>query len=188
MNEQAKEITQDQLDELVEDASYLQDEAEALQYVIDTIPYDDSPPDGSSIAEMLLLIDHAQLSYYRPILENTVQNPRPTHIDKFDHFRDTFEADPEDVEDIHNTLKKIAKHRAGLVNVINNISLIDWETIIYRNGQELLLFDFIQEMIQFERSKLKQIADQVMVFKQEREARRDIEKRAERRNEASDNR
>ncbi len=51
-----REISQEQLDQLIDDASYLQDEAEAMQYVIDTVPYTESPPEGRSIAEMLLLI------------------------------------------------------------------------------------------------------------------------------------
>ncbi|MDX1586237.1 MAG: hypothetical protein R3222_05815, partial [Balneolaceae bacterium] len=85
------EITQEQLDTLTEDASYLQDEAEALQYVIETVPYTETPPDGRSIAEMLMLIDHAQVNYYRPILEDAFKNPRPTRLSNYEHLRDTFE-------------------------------------------------------------------------------------------------
>lgn len=172
-----REISQEELDKLIDDVSYLQDEAEAMQYVIDNVPFTKSPPEGKSIAEMLLLIDHAQLSYYRPILEEAVNNPRPTHLENFTHFRDSFEADEEKMKDIQKTLSKIAKHRAGLVNAIKNISLIDWETVIYKNDQQLLLFDFMQEMIRFERGILKDIADQVKVYKQEEETRREIESR-----------
>lgn len=178
-----QEISQEQLDTLVEDASYLQDEAEAMQYVIDNVPYDKSPPEGRSIAEMLLLIDHAQLSYYRPILEKAIDDPRPTHLDNFTHFRENFEADEEKMKDIQKILRKIAKHRAGLVNVIKNIPLIDWETIVYKDSQQILLFDFIQEMIRFERGMLKDIADQVRVYNQEKQTRREIEqKRSQREN------
>jgi len=170
-----REISQEELDKLVDDASYLQDEAEAMQYVIDNVPYTDSPPEGKSIAELLLLIDHAQLSYYRPIMEEAIDNPRPTHLDDYTHFRESFEADEEKIKDIQKTLRKLAKHRAGLVNAIKNISLIDWETILYRDDQQVLLYDFMQEMIRFERSILKDIADQVMVFNQEKERQREMD-------------
>lgn len=172
-----REISQEQLDKLIDDASYLQDEAEAMQYVIDNVPYTETPPEGRSIAEMLLLIDHAQLSYYRPILEEAIDNPRPTHLDNFTHFRESFEEDEEKAKDIQKILRKIAKHRAGLVNAIKNVSLIDWETIVYRDSQQVLLFDFMQEMIRFERGILKDIADQVRVYNQEKQKQREIEQR-----------
>lgn len=176
-----REITQEQLDTLIEDASYLEDEAEALKYVIESIPYAESPPDGKSIAEMLLLIDHAQLSYFRPILENAFKNPRPTRLDDYEHYRETFEMDEKKLQNIQKLLSKLAKHRAGLVNVIKNIPLIDWEITVYNGNKEFTLYDFMQQMIRFDRSMLKQIADQVMLFEQERQARREIEqKQAER--------
>lgn len=172
-----REISQEELDRLVDDASYLQDEAEAMQYVIDDVPYAKTPPEGRSIAEMLLLIDHAQLSYYRPIMEEAIDDPRPTHLENFTYFKEDFEKDEEKLKDVHKILKKIAKHRAGLVNAIRNIPLIDWETVVYRNDEPILLFDFIQEMIRFERGILKDIADQVRIYNQEKRQQRDLEKR-----------
>ncbi|MGK7370096.1 MAG: hypothetical protein ACNS64_07755 [Candidatus Halalkalibacterium sp. M3_1C_030] len=183
-----REITQEELDTLVEDAAYLEDEAEALKYVIEDVPYTETPPDGKSIAEMLLLIDHAQLSYYRPILEQAFKNPRPTRLSDFDHYRDTFEVDEEKLENIQKLLSKLAKHRAGVVNVIKNIPLIDWEIVIYDDNKEITLYDFMQQMIRFDRSMLKQIADLVMVFEQEKQTRREIQqKQAQRSREEPEN-
>lgn len=172
-----REISQDEVNKLIEDASYLQDEAEALRYVIDNVPYDESPPGGKSIAEMLLYIDHAQLSYYRPVLEQAVESQRPTHLESFTHFSENFDADEEKKNDIQKMLRKISKHRAGVVNVIESISLIDWEQAVYRDKKQLLLYDFMQEMIRFERGILKDIADRVMVYNQDKENRRKIEQR-----------
>lgn len=172
-----QEITQKDLDKLIEDASYLQDEAEAMQYVIDNVPYDESPPGGRSIAEMLLLIDHAQLSYYRPIMEKAVEDPRPTHLEKYTHFKESFEPDEDKMQNIQKVLQKLAKHRVGFVNKIENIPIIDWESVVYRDDQQILLHDFIREMIRFERNILKDIADQVMVYNQEKERKREIEQR-----------
>lgn len=170
-------ITQEQLNQLIEDATYLQDEAEALKYVIDDVPHQESPPEGRSIAEILFLIDHAQLSYYRPILEKAVNNPRPTHLENFDHFEETFEPEQEKLENIQKLLSKLAKHRAGVINTMSNISLIDWETTVYKKNQQILLFDFIREMIRFDRRQLKKIADLVMVYKDREQTNREIEKK-----------
>ena len=172
-----REITQEELDQLIEDASYLQDEAEAMQYVIDNVPHQKSPPEGKSIAEMLLLIDHAQLSYYRPIMEEAIDDPRPTHLENFTHYRENFEADEEKMKDVQKMLRKIAKHRAGLVNAIKNIPLIDWETVVYRDKNQVLLYDFMREMVRFERSMLKDIADQVRMYNQDKQQKREIEQR-----------
>jgi len=180
-------ITQDELNRLIDDATYLQDEAEALKYVIDEVPYTESPPDGRSIAEMLLLLDHAQLAYYRPILESAVKDSRHTHIDNFEHFEDSFDPDEEKLENIQKLLSKLAKHRAGVVNTIKNISLIDWEKFIYNDDQQLLLFNFAQQMIHFDRAQLKKIADLVMLYNNEKHNRRKIEAKQSHKNHQSGN-
>lgn len=177
-----QEITQEDVEQLIEDASYLEDEAEALKYVIEDVPYDESPPDQRSIAELLLLIDHAQLSYYRPILEEVLDNSRPISLQQFQNFEETFQVDEEKISDIQKLLSKIAKHRAGVVNAMKKVSLIDWEKKIYGNDRDLLLFDFMKQMIRFDRNVLKNIADQVMVYNQDRETQREIKNRQMQRN------
>jgi hypothetical protein len=171
------EITQNEVNNLIEDASYLQDEAEALRYVIDSVPYEQSPPGHKSIVEMLLMIDHAQLSYYRPILEEAVKSRRPVHLEDFTHFEKSFELDEEKKNDIQKVLSKIAKHRAGVVNVIKNTMLIDWEKEVYLDREKIFLLHFMQQMIRFERGMLKEIADRVMVYDQDKKTQREIEKR-----------
>lgn len=174
-----QKVSQEVVNRLIEDAAYLQDEADALQYVIDTVPYDQSPPGKRSIGEILLLIDHAQTSYYRPILEEAVSSKRPTHINDFTHFEESFDFDG-DIKNIQKILRKISKHRAGVVNAIKNVSLIDWETIIYDDDQQILLIHFMQQMIRFERGMLKNIASQVMEHSKEKETKREIEQRQQR--------
>lgn len=174
-----QEVSREEVSQLIEDAAYLQDEADALQYVIESVPYDKAPPGNRSIGGILLLIDHAQTTYYRPILEEAVDSQRPTHLNKFTHFEESFEFDGE-IENIQKILRKISKHRAGFVNVIRNIPIIDWETIIYEDNKQLLLIHFMQQMIRFERGMLKNIASQVMEYSKERETRREIEQRQQR--------
>lgn len=176
-----QEVSREEVNQLIEDAAYLQDEADAMQYVIDSVPYDNAPPGKRSIGEILLLIDHAQTSYYRPILEEAVHNRRPTHLTKFTHFEESFVFDGK-VEDIHKILRKISKHRAGVVNVIKNIPLIDWETTIYNGEKQFLLIHFMQQMIRFERGMLKDIARQVMEFSKEKETQRELKQRQQRQN------
>lgn len=172
-----REISQEDLDQLKEDACYLQNEAEALTYVIEEVPYRQNPPGERSIAELLLYIDHAQLSYYRPVLETAFKKTRPVRLSDFPHFEETFEVEEEKLDDIQKVLRKISKHRAAVINVIDNIPLIDWETIIYGDEKTLTMYDFIKEMVRFDRLILKKIAEQVMAYSQQRHAQREIEQK-----------
>ena len=175
-----REITQEQLNELLDDAEYLLDEAEALKYVIDSVPYDETPPDGLSIYNMLKLIDHAQVHYYRPITERVFSENRLIKLSDFEHYKDSFEAETDKDEiNIQKTLSKIIKHRAAVINVFKRISLIDWErTLRGEKGEELILFDLATKMIRDERKILKEIADLVLIYQNERQHQREIDKKA----------
>ena len=175
-----QEITQQQLNELISDAEYLLDEAEALKYVIDSVPYTETPPDGMSIYNMLKLIDYAQKNYYRPIIERVFSENRIIKLSEYEHFKDTFEeVTDEDEINIQKTLSKIIKHRAGIINVLQRISLIDWERELRgENGESLLLFDLANKMIRDERRTLKEIADLVLIYQNERQHQREINKKA----------
>lgn len=175
-----QEITQEKVNELLSDAEYLLDEAEALKYVIDAVPYSETPPEGLSIYNMLKLIDHAQANYYRPITERVISENRLVRLSDFEHYKDTFEeiTDEEEIN-IQKTLSKTIKHRAALINVFKRISLIDWEKELRGDRGELLrLFDLASKMIRDERKTLKEIADLVLIYQNERQHQREIEKKA----------
>jgi len=172
----AKEVTQEQYEHLLEDASYLQDESEALKYVIESIPYDESPPDRRSIKQGLQLLDYAQTEYFRPIIERVVKDKRPVYLGKLEHFEESFSGDDE--ASIYKILDKIGTHRAALLNLFSNISLIDWEKTLYDiNNNQITLFDFAWKMISNERQILKEIADLVMIFENEKQTKRELKKK-----------
>lgn len=174
------EITQEQFNELLSDTEYLLDEAEALKYVIDSVPYDETPPDGMSIYNMLKLIDHAQVDYYRPVTERVFAENRLIKLSNFEHYKDTFEEVTEkDKINIQKTLSKIIKHRAAIINVFKKISLIDWERELRgERGEALILFDLANKMVRDERKILKEIADLVLIYQNERQHQREINKKA----------
>lgn len=175
-----QEITQEQFNELISDAEYLLDEAEALKYVIDSVPYGEAPPDGLSIYNMLRLIDHAQVNYYRPITEKVFSENRIVKLSDFEHYRETFEeVTDEDEINVQKTLSKIIKHRAALINVFKSISLIDWEREVRgERGEPLVLFALANKMIRDERKILKEIADLVLIYQNEKQHQREINKKA----------
>lgn len=177
-----QEVTQEQLEQLIDDVSYLQDEAEALKYVIDQVPYTEKPPEGLSIYEMLKLLDHAQVNYFRPIVENVFSENRIVNTSTMEDYNDTFELPDDDEKNIDKALNKIIKHRAALINVFTKIPLIDWERELKsREGSIISLYEFANIMVKQERSILKKIADLVLIYQNEKLNRREIDTRIEQR-------
>jgi hypothetical protein len=180
-----QEITRDQIEKLTNDAEYLVDEAEALKYVIESVPYDEPPPEGASILNMLKLIDHAQVSYYRPIIEKVFAENRVQKLAWFEHYEETFDPVPKGEGDIQKILNKIVKHRAALLNSLKNISIIDWERVLKDvDGNEKYLIEFANEMIVNERKLLKDIADLVLIYQNEKQHQREINRKASHRNQS----
>lgn len=177
-----QQVTQEQYEQLIDDVSYLQDEAEALKYVIDQVPYSENPPEGMSIYQMLKLIDHAQVEYYRPIIEKVFSDNRIVNLSDYVDFEETFELPEKDEVDIQKALNKIIKHRAGLINIFRKIPLIDWERIVKdTNSNEITLFTFANKMVRSERKILKNIADLVMIYQNEKRTQKEIDSKIEQR-------
>ncbi|MFU8811353.1 MAG: hypothetical protein ACNA78_00215 [Balneolaceae bacterium] len=170
-------VSQEEYKALIDDASYLQDEAEALQYVIEEVPYRDVPTESLSIYQRLKKVDHAQTSFYRPIVEDVLSSKHSLQLGRYNSIDETFE--PEEAEekiDVQKTLRKIIKHRAALINLFQQIPLIDWEQeLTDEKGRERTLFEFVQSMITFERNELKQIADLVLIYQKEKRTQREID-------------
>ena len=180
-------ISHAQVKEICDDVSYLQDEAEALKYLIDRVPYDEQPPEGHSIINTLRLIDFSQQYYYRPAIQNTLSDNRPVKLNEFEDPETGFDAMLKDAAnesaDIQKVLNKIIKHRAALLNIIDKISLFEWEkNLIAKNKREILLFDFVSEMIRKERGYLKKVADLILLYQNEKEQQREIQKRSSNKN------
>ncbi len=158
-------ITNEQILSLVNDVAYLEHEAEALKYVIDTVPYMEKPAkNGSSIVETLLFLDHAQQEYFRKVIESTLYNNRPINLNSYLDPEETFEMDNDKAKDVQKILYKIAKHRAAIIMMIENRPIIDWEKTIVKGRDSITLFSFVQSMVRKERIILKEIADLILSF------------------------
>jgi hypothetical protein len=170
------DINQQSVEHLISDLKYLQDEAEALKYVIDSVPYDQQTPSGTSVIERLMFIDHAQHQYYREILEEAFKSPRPINLNQYSLPEESFIADPELASDIQKVLFKLSKHRAAILNLVEKIPLIDWERTIKAYDSEINLYEFIVQMVKEERKVFKEIADLVMSHQKDLQHQREIKK------------
>lgn len=173
------EIKQNQVDSLIDNVAYLEHEAEALKYVIESVPYNEEPPSGRSIVDTLLYLDHAQQEYYRPVIENVFKSVRPVNLNMFENPSDTFEADEELAKDIQKVLYKISKHRVALLNLLKNVKLIDWEREITSGRSVITLYDFVNDMVLKERNTLKEIANLVLTYQNGKQVQREIERKTE---------
>jgi hypothetical protein len=177
------EVTQELYEQLLDDARWLQDEAEAVRYVIEQVPYKEKPPKGHSIFEMLRLLDHAQTRFYRPIIEKVFSENRTVKLSDYEDFRESFEELTNDKEhNVDKVLRNIIKHRGGILSILKKIPLIDWEReLMDKDGERISLFDFSLEMVRTDRQILKDIADLILIHQNETFSRREVNARAEQR-------
>lgn len=167
-----------QIDQLLDDVSYLQDEAEAFKYVINTIPYEEKPAGKDSILEMIAIIDYAQKYFYRPFVENAAGLSRKK-FEYDENYRTSFKLDMDKYGSVENLLNKIIKHRAALLSALNKLNALDWHKKGYVKGKEKPIFQVITEMVEFERSQFRQIADRVMAIENNRQAQSQAKSKAE---------
>lgn len=171
------DIKQSQVDKLIDDVSYLEHEAEALKYVIDSVPHQEKPPTGRSIVGTLLFLDHAQQEYYRPVIEDAFKSVRPINLNSYTDPDETFQLDEDRAKNIQKVLYKIAKHRVAIKKILEDIPLIDWERDISRGRDTITLFDFVSSMVSRERRTLKGIADLILTYQSGKQAQRELESR-----------
>lgn len=173
-----EDITKEKIDLLIKDVAYLKQEASALKNMIEEIPYDESPPGGLSVMGILSLIDRGQNTFYKPVFEQVFTATGP--IDTADYkqdFESSFEFKNKDTLNIQDILDDLIKHREEFIKILKNIQLSDWNKTIYIDNSPKNIVYFLESMIHFERSKLKDIADRVMVIGQQRQTIREMENR-----------
>lgn len=170
-----KVITRENVERLIEDAAYLQDESEALGYVIDSVAYDEKPPEGLSILEKLMLIDSLQQSYFRPGFDQMLSGSRPVKIQNIDQFISDFDVKDTEDREIQKILSRLSKHRAAVLNIFSKYSLNDWEKSVSVKGEDITsAFGLADLMIKKERALLKEIADMILALEHEKSFQREI--------------
>lgn len=173
-------IDQNDIDHLLEDAAYLQDEADALTYVIEEVPYDELTPDGESIRGYLYQIALSEKEYYRPVIEQTYRDKRVVKLSEFSQIGDSYQlSEEEQKNEIIKVIRKMGKQRASLITLLQKFTHYDWNTILFdEKGRDLSLFSFTRGMITRERALLKKIADLVLIYQNEKGQQREIERKS----------
>jgi hypothetical protein len=153
----------DQLKKLVEDAAYLQDEVEALKYVINSVPYDEKPGGRHSILEMVALIDHAQQNHFRLAMQQILAGRKDVAFDQED-FRKSFSPDQIEGKSVDRVLEKIIKHRAAIISMLGKVTPADLHKTVNIRGKDKNIHMLLDEMLQFDRAQLKQVAERVLAI------------------------
>lgn len=154
--------TTEQFRSLIDDVAYLTDEAQALIKVIDVVPAAEKRGGLESMLDMLYLIDHAQLTYYRPLIEQVFSLPE-VKTEAAD-FRKTIDLSKQTYGSAASLLQGMIENRRKLVKYLEaagHDSLLKSGQI---NGAERSIADLLQEMVAFERQQLKLVAERVMAI------------------------
>lgn len=181
-----REVKQKRVDQLISDAAYLQKEAEALKYVIDEVPYDATPPEEFSIAEILMLMDHAQCSYYSPVIDEIINTKRAVRLHSFKNYKDTFSVENNE-RNIQKTLHLLTNHRSSLLNKLKDIPINKWGKISYKDNKEISLADIVEQMNHDDQVHLKKITNLVQSYHQEKNTQREIKQRQKRQQNTKNN-
>lgn len=145
------------IERLLEDVTYLEDEATALQYLISDLPFAERPPEGESIFDLLLRIDRLQTECYRPAVKSVLEHHKDVSVP--DLVAGESPESPPSVADIQQLLRDIAKHRASLLALAQRLTQTQWETPCRTAGVKTgTLFEALKLMVQKERGMLRQIA------------------------------
>ncbi|MEX0685958.1 MAG: hypothetical protein WD267_08535 [Balneolales bacterium] len=144
-------------------AAYLEEELAALKKVISAVPYEEKPVGQHSIIEMIMEIYFAQNNYYGPVIKRLFSDVQPeindlstTQLDP--NISDLDESKPEEIID------EVIKSRTKLLATLNQIPKHDWERKGIVFGKKTTMLKMLDEMIQFERAKFKEIAHRVLVI------------------------
>lgn len=163
------EHSEENLKHILSDVEYLIDEAEALTYVIDAVPVGEKAAGVESMMEMMALIDHAQLYYYRPLIEKLYsvpdvdEQPRDFHATFKERTPQTTEPVPGDEkEEVQKLLKAIADNRRGLLEFVNKLPTAELRQQGKINGSPKSIADLLEEMVIFERQQLKGVAERIL--------------------------
>jgi hypothetical protein len=165
------------MSELIEQATYLQDEAQALAYVIDDIPYDEQAAGGRSIRDWLILIDANQMQRFKPLTDAVTKGSnKPLNLKELSEEQLVDRYDAEDkVLPIHELLQKIAKHRGSILAGLERMSGYDLDRdVSVRGGKQQQLLTCIEQLIEQEREMLKQIASIVKDLQTESDRNRSL--------------
>lgn len=160
----SKMRTEQDASDSIEHAAYLSEELTALKHVISAVPYSEKPPGQESILEMIMMIDHAQISYYKPLISR-IFSETGSDVKEIDDFRATFTPLTEDEHTKPDEIISTAiENRAALLDMLNRIPENERSRASMHKGTATTIDGLIHEMVAFERNKLREIAERILVI------------------------
>ena len=168
-------ITDETIGELLDRASWLKTEAESLKSVIGEIPYQDSMPGGTSVIQELFRLEYQQRAYYRPFFEQFRSDLLANlQLHDLQLEVESVESESKDLPDIEEILGSLVDERTLIVQQLNDLETEDWKREIVVGSEKITVFRFVEKMVKRDRQSLRAIAEIVLLFRQENEARREL--------------
>ena len=172
------------VEDLLKDIEYLIYEIEAFKSVIYEVKYDDKPPGQNqlSILDKIRLIGYVQSHYYEELVRSVVDQKEGRDSVSREEVRKRFiqevSAGSKQQHDAGHFLSEIIESRQRLLEQLRDLESKRWEQEVNRNdGDEtdsITLHELMEEMVEFERNELKEIADRVQVMSIDREQQRQM--------------
>lgn len=167
---------EERVEELIQFASWLKEEAQALKRVIEEVPYQDQMPDRKSIEEELIQILQLQESYYRPIFDS-IRSPDTSNRIPVRSLEKVLKDSEEASKPIEVILDQLAEQRTHILDTIDGLSADDWDKSVDTGSFECSLLEIAEEMVERDLDAYKRLADLAKTFQQESEAKRELKGR-----------
>lgn len=160
-----------ELENLVDDIEYLKYEASSLHQVIEFVPYAEKPLNGSSILELFLTIDSAQIKIIE-LLNDLGSDPKISS----DVIFDNIELSTKEVKEIsiENVISSIVTNRTKLIEHLDKKNKTFFEVELKLQDVTFSVLELLYKMVKEERAQLKEIAGLVMIYQKERQFQREV--------------
>ncbi|XWN38330.1 MAG: hypothetical protein ROO71_05185 [Balneola sp.] len=163
-----------QLNNLITDIEYLQYEAHSLSSVIESVPYSQKPLGGESIIENLISVQEAQKSIIK-VLNDLNKQGVDINLGPYSLFKRVELTEQEISErSIKDILQEIENTRSKLLSLITDKPPAFYKLELKNRNSLISVYELLSQMVNNERSSLKEIAGLVLTYQKDKQFQREI--------------
>ncbi len=162
------------IQDLIEDAGWLQEEMKLLKTIIDVIPYDDRPLEQESVLDVVAKIGYACDNYFKPLIHNAVNCNDDLDMTPSSHFDSHYSIEYHEGRSALELLDHIIETRSEVQGLLKSLQPKEFDRIMYLKEGEVTLEKLLRDMVMYDRKQLKKVAERVLTIDPERSAARKL--------------
>lgn len=153
------------ISELFDDAAYLLEEMDALEEMIEIIPYDEKPFGQESVMEMLAEISYADRHYFAPLIKDIVNGSYSIHdkpLQEVDKLDCSLAIDNTIPKEVFSRIRMSRKETMDLLSSAFRVLHSGNADSEPEKSGRVALGCLMRKMVDFDRLQLKKIAEKIL--------------------------